>query len=200
MGTSAVPSGREETRERILQAAAAHFAQRGFFGASYNELIEASGLSKGACYHHFRSKQELAVEVCKWKQGALLEASTEPTGGLASPLERFFALVLGRARALGEDPTLVCLPRLCADLARDEALAPVVAELHHGTVGALAFLLRAAKAAGEVRPETDVQAVARTAFAAMLGLEELARQDPTGPDAQARTGELVSLLRSALCR
>lgn len=48
-------------RAAILSSAAQEFAEHGFEGASYNRIIERSGLSKGAMYYYFDDKQDLFV-------------------------------------------------------------------------------------------------------------------------------------------
>ena len=52
----------EQTRRKIVEAAAPIFNQRGYEGSSLNDLMEATGLKKGGIYRHFTSKEELAVE------------------------------------------------------------------------------------------------------------------------------------------
>jgi AcrR family transcriptional regulator len=49
----------EERRRAILGAAAEEFGERGFGGASYNRIIERSGISKGAMYYYFANKDDL---------------------------------------------------------------------------------------------------------------------------------------------
>lgn len=49
----------EETRARILEAAAECFAQHGYEAASVGDICDRAGVSKGAFYHHFPSKQDL---------------------------------------------------------------------------------------------------------------------------------------------
>ena len=49
----------EETRARIIEAAIKLFSARGYNAASVDDICEAAGISKGAFYHHFESKQAL---------------------------------------------------------------------------------------------------------------------------------------------
>lgn len=53
------------TRERILQAAAAAFAERGFYGTSIATIVATLPLTKQALLHHFGSKQKLYGEVLR---------------------------------------------------------------------------------------------------------------------------------------
>ena len=50
----------EETQKRILDAAQAMILDHGYAGVSVDQLISSLGLTKGAFFHHFKSKRELA--------------------------------------------------------------------------------------------------------------------------------------------
>src|SRR6202795_167325 len=52
----------EQTRRKIVEAAAPIFNKRGYAGSSLSDLMEATGLKKGGIYRHFSSKEELAAE------------------------------------------------------------------------------------------------------------------------------------------
>ncbi len=49
------------TRRAILEAAASLFDEHGYEGASTTDIIMRSGLTRGALYHHFPSKESIAV-------------------------------------------------------------------------------------------------------------------------------------------
>ncbi len=46
-------------KNKILAAAGEVFAQKGYDAATMQDIMEKSGLSKGAIYHHFKSKEEI---------------------------------------------------------------------------------------------------------------------------------------------
>lgn len=50
----------EQTRERILAAAEPMVLSKGFAGTSLDDIVKATGLAKGAFFHHFKSKADLA--------------------------------------------------------------------------------------------------------------------------------------------
>lgn len=56
-----MPATRQDTstRDRLLDAASKVFAERGYEAASVDQVAAAAGLSKGAVYWHFESKDEL---------------------------------------------------------------------------------------------------------------------------------------------
>jgi len=53
----------QETRSRILEAAEERFALEGYDVTGVAEICQAAGVSKGAFYHHFSSKQEVYLEL-----------------------------------------------------------------------------------------------------------------------------------------
>jgi AcrR family transcriptional regulator len=52
-----------ESKAHILATALAVFAKKGFAKASMNDIVRASGLSKGGVYWHFKSKEELVTAI-----------------------------------------------------------------------------------------------------------------------------------------
>ncbi len=79
----------EPTREKILEVAEALVYEKGFSGTSLNDIVRAANLTKGAFFHHFSGKDELA--------GALLERYAR------NDFEVLNA-VADRAKALADDP------------------------------------------------------------------------------------------------
>ncbi len=69
-------SARPSTRERLLQAALDVFSARGYHGTVVDDIVEASGTSKGAFYHYFSSKQEIFLTLMR-ELADLVEAGVE---------------------------------------------------------------------------------------------------------------------------
>ena len=106
----------ERTRSLIIDTAARAFAEGGFDGVSLNDLILASGMSKGAFYFHFSSKEEVALAAFRAKQQELIArllADAEPG---ASASDELRGALRRRARLISDDPTMHCVARLGADL------------------------------------------------------------------------------------
>ena len=61
MGRNKYP---EETVRKILDTAERLFIEKGYDQASLQEIIQETGLSKGAIYHHFASKEDILYSVC----------------------------------------------------------------------------------------------------------------------------------------
>jgi AcrR family transcriptional regulator len=95
-----------ETRKRILTASLRLFAARGFNATGVAEICSACGVSKGAFYHHFASKQTVFLELMRdWLQGVDVQledvmgrARSVPEGllAMASQMKNVFQAADGR--------------------------------------------------------------------------------------------------------
>lgn len=56
----------EQTRNSIIEAAAPIFNKYGYAGASLADILEHTGLTKGAIYHYFENKDELALAALEY--------------------------------------------------------------------------------------------------------------------------------------
>ena len=83
----------ERTRRRIVERAAPVFNQRGFAGASLNELVAATGLEKGGIYNHFGSKEALAIEALDYSVSLLVERFKRALDGPEHAADRLVAII-----------------------------------------------------------------------------------------------------------
>jgi AcrR family transcriptional regulator len=82
----------EETRARIIGTAFAVFARNGYETASVAEICDEAGLSKGAFYHHFPSKQAVFQELIDNWLVELDVSLRQAMMGKATVPERFYAM------------------------------------------------------------------------------------------------------------
>lgn len=54
----------EETVKKILDVSMKLFLEKGYDHTTLSDIIQVSGLSKGAIYHHFASKAEILIRIC----------------------------------------------------------------------------------------------------------------------------------------
>jgi AcrR family transcriptional regulator len=188
---------RDETRQRLLAAAADVFARRGFDGATLAEIAEHAGLSTGAIYGLFSGKAELfaasvearaetelervlrAAEV-EGRIGAMLRQRGEALNG---PSERNETLVVQAILAAAHDP----------DLAASLTQTLLTREYH------LAALIGAAQDTGDL--DASLSALAGARLLSMLGLGAILLGvldlDPVPPDEwSALIGRLVDATRA----
>lgn len=95
-----------DTRQQILDAALLLFSERGYFSTSVHDIKRAAGLSTGAIYHHFSSKEAIAQalhEVLVARFTSLVEAAcTAPSARACS-----HALLAALFDLTVSEPTLV---------------------------------------------------------------------------------------------
>lgn len=60
------PEYREEAKNRIIKQSVKFFSEKGYYKTKMAEIAECLGVSKGAIYQYFKSKEELFLEVIKF--------------------------------------------------------------------------------------------------------------------------------------
>jgi AcrR family transcriptional regulator len=74
------------TRRQIVAEATRLFAEAGYEAASIDAVLRACGISRGALYHHFASKEALFTAVLEAEEARVAEALMASTQGLTNPL------------------------------------------------------------------------------------------------------------------
>ena len=100
-----------DTKTKLLDAALLVIRTKGYAGTSVDDLCRAAGVTKGAFFHHFKTKEELAVAAAG-HFGAMAEGlfSAAPYRSLSDPLERLLGYVDFRKSILqGTLPEFTCL-------------------------------------------------------------------------------------------
>lgn len=99
------------TRDKILQAAAAEIHRQGFQAASIAHILADTGLTKGALYHHFPSKQTLGLAVVDEVIRTGLEARLlTPMREADEPLDTLLAYMDSRIKAMTDDVFVLGCP------------------------------------------------------------------------------------------
>jgi AcrR family transcriptional regulator len=164
------PEHKAARRQQILDAALHCVAREGFHKTTMAHVITESGLSAGAVYGYFSSKQELIRALAEVPISGLRDAIDAQTGGPdpvdpAAALEKVLRRIDALSAALGE-----ALPRVAvqawAEAARDEEVRAVLADQLTEVRASWRRLLERAQGAGLVAAGADLDEMAQT----MLGL------------------------------
>ena len=113
-----------KVRTRILSAAAKLFRGRGYAGSSVDALMQASGLTRGAFYAHFRSKDALFAAVLESQHPLLSRLEALPTATPCALIDLFRAyLKPDHLTEISQGCTFVSLSGEVAKLADPQRLA-----------------------------------------------------------------------------
>ncbi|MBB4696728.1 TetR/AcrR family transcriptional regulator [Paractinoplanes abujensis] len=162
-------------REQILVAARACFLRKGLHHTSMQDLIKEAGLSVGAVYRYFKSKDEIIAAIAEGVVGGISE-QIDRIADRRLPLFDSLALILDvideQTRPEGAMPIAL---QVWAESTIDPAISRIVNDRYRGLRGRLRVLVEHAAESGELPPGADVDEVT-SAFYAMIpgyGLQRL---------------------------
>ncbi len=153
------------TRRTILEAAAAVFDERGYTSATIGEILERAGVTKGALYFHFGSKEELALGVFEEQLAISLPSQS-------SKLQELVDSGLVLATRLRTEP----LVRASVGLALDQGALGLDRTPAFGMwIDQTARTLAEAKTCGELLPHVDPGETAELLVASFSGVQLLSQ-------------------------
>lgn len=102
---------RHESKSRLLEAALHVIRAKGYTATRIEDICEAAELTKGSFFHHFASKEDLALAAVEfWIEGTGALFATAPFHQQADPLDRLLAYIdLRKSLLRGELPDYTCL-------------------------------------------------------------------------------------------
>ena len=102
---------RHESKARILDAAMQVIRSKGYSAATVDDVCAAAGLTKGSFFHHFKSKEDLAIAAAAhFGQMADRLFSNAPFAHLSDPFDRLMGYIDFRRSILkGNIPDYTCL-------------------------------------------------------------------------------------------
>ncbi len=185
----------ERTRRKLVHAGAEMFRRNGYAQATLGEIAAFAGVTKGALYFHFSSKEELA-EVVQQRSCALLHESVrERRAGGDGPLQILIDTTHWLARNLREEPAIVAGFRITSECAGP---GERVTDFHRVWLATVCGLLRQARDAGELRERIGWESAESLVAAAACGIEALAGTGMPFAELERRVCGLWSLLLPSL--
>jgi AcrR family transcriptional regulator len=188
----------EETRGRILDAAVRKFSIAGYDAASVDDICVEAGVSKGAFYHHFPTKQAIFLALMKdWL--LMIDMGMEAVQAETVPetLIKMTNLLPG-VFAAAEDRLPMFL-EFWLQASRDERVWQAVIDPYHHYQEHFAKLIEAGIAEGSLKP-TDPQVTAQIIVSLAVGLVLQGVLDPHGANWE-KTGRLgMKILMNGLVK
>jgi TetR/AcrR family transcriptional repressor of nem operon len=165
-------------RENIIHESQKLFSLNGFLSTGINEIIQASGTSKGGFYNHFCSKEDLFLEVLAESQRIWREKVLAYVSDIQSPTQKIIQILLNyRDRYLKDTENF---PGGCIfitfSVELDDARPPLADKVHKGFEGFKALIKRLLDEAvklGELPKDLNTTTVAEMLFTGMLGASVL---------------------------
>ena len=176
----------DETRQRIIAAAAPIFNKQGYAGSALSDIMAATGLEKGGIYRHFESKEEIAAEAFDYAWTIAMALRRQGMEDVADHVDRLkkhiAAFVFGSSIPGG-------CPLLNTGVDSDNGnpiLRERVQKALRGWQKMLRTTLTDGIAAGTVRKDVDVDKVARLIISGLEGgmlMSRVERNDQALKDA-----------------
>src|SRR5215468_11918013 len=155
-----------QTRDRLLEAAADAFAERGYDGTRVADIAAAAGVSNGALYAHFASKADLIVDALRTHGRHLLGElfAAEPDRPVVDLL-----LTVGRWLPRRRDARGYLIVEALVAARRDEDVARPMREYVGERADWLGELMRIAQRDGEIAPDLSPSALAHFCLLLAMG-------------------------------
>lgn len=187
-----------ERRQQIVDAAVVVFADKGFHQATLDDVRQEAGLSKGAVYHYFKSKNAIVEALLdQWRQlDASLFAQVRVLPSSTARLQALVDAAVARVSRRGADAGNRLGLLLWAEALLSPSLMTALNRLTDVGMRGCSAIVREGQAAGEIDPRLDTEEVARVFLGAILGLYTYKAWSPDldlGPAAKALNVMIMGL-------
>lgn len=187
----------DRTRQRLLESAFEEIHRNGFRAASLNAILKKAGVTKGALYHHFGSKQALGYAVVDEMVRPFVEARWRPAVESSDPVAAGIAVVremlvtrADMAASLGCPFNNLCQEMSPVDEGFRKRLNAILHDWRESTIEGL----RRGQAAGHVRRDADPKAAAAFIIAGVEGCIGMAKASRSKEFLQAGMAGLIDYL------
>ena len=183
---------RARTRNALLEAAARGLSRHGYGNLVLEQVASEAGYSRGALYHQFANKEELALAVVAWVEETwwthMADAINDP-----DPVRALVAVAREHAVYCRRDVARVAMTLRVEFSDRDHPVGRAVREAESRVVAEATQLIITGRDSGAIPPGPPPHVLARAVTGAVEGLViGLAGQEPF--DAQLAESAVVGLL------
>lgn len=185
----------KRTRSDILQTAVRLFSLQGYFHTSTSDILEAVSISKGAFYHHFKSKEDLALAVLAQLRDDYNQMLIDPVRAVDSSrrVEEMLRRIIELNQS-GQWSNCLLLAHLAQEMTQQESdLSEQVAKTVNWLIGFWQEIISDAQAAGSIDRKLDSRTLAELIFSALLGAVTCRELDEASIDL-AKIAQQIKLL------
>ena len=157
------------SREALLEAAARGLSRYGYGNLVLEDVAREAGYTRGALYHQFRDKEDLALAVIEWVD----EAWRREVGGLAEqepdPVSELIALARGHAVFCRRDVARVVMALRLEFSDQDHPVGREIERIAETAIKRCVRLINAGRRDGSIPPGPPARTVALAFMGAMEG-------------------------------
>lgn len=150
-----------EKQDRILKAAIAEFAERGYELANTNRIAKNANISVGSVFHYFNTKENLFLYIVQYGSAMIEEQAgkvvDDETLSVAQKIECLLRLAVKSSR---EEMTLIRLYHEMSSIGNQNLMSKLPRSMELFTAERYVKMLEEGQKKGEVRPELDARLAA----------------------------------------
>jgi len=185
----------EATRRKILDAAVDVFNEVGYATADRGAIIERTGMTKGAFYHHFDSMEALASAIIEEGANLVVSVLGAMSDSFSPALENILHGTFITADLFASNKVVRTAEQLTLAFGKFNDAA---AHAYTNWVEAMTAQARRAIAEGDIRSELDPQVVSESIIGATFGARLLCQATSGGSDLIGRLTQMWELLFPAI--
>ena len=181
------PERSARTRGALLQAAARGLSRYGYGNLVLEEVAREAGYTRGALYHQFKDKEDLALAVLCWADETWQREVGESANRASDPVAALLAMARGHAVFCRRDIARVGMALRVEFSGQDHPVGRELDRVQAGLVKRLVRLINAGRKDGLIPPGPPARAVALGLIGALEGaVITLAGQAPHDEQLAAR--------------
>jgi AcrR family transcriptional regulator len=157
------------TRSALLESAARGLSRYGYGNLNLERVASEAGYTRGALYHQFKDKQDLALAVIEWADETWRREVGGPAEQQRDPVAALIAMARGHAVLCRRDVARVAIALRVEFSGQDDPIARELERVSEGLVKRCTRLIRAGRKAGTIPPGPPAAAVALAVIGAIEG-------------------------------
>jgi AcrR family transcriptional regulator len=167
------------SRSALLESAARGLSRYGYGNLILERVASEAGYTRGALYHLFKDKEDVALAVLDWVQENWLREVGDPARQEPDPVAELIALARGHAVFCRRDVARVVMALRVEFSGQDHPVGRRIAQISNTGVKRVVRLIDAARRTGTIPPGPPARVVAFAFFGALEGtVIQVAGQTP----------------------
>lgn len=160
---------RARSRSALLESAARGLSRHGYGNLVLEEVAREAGYTRGALYHHFKDKEDLALAVIEWVNENWMREVSEPAAQQSDPVAELLALARSHAVFCRRDIARVVMALRLEFAGQDHPVGKKIERIWEAGVERCVKLIGAGRKAGSIPPGPPAPAVALALLGALEG-------------------------------